>query len=178
MHQPILLETVIHFLEDTPLFSDLDAAERGEVVRIMELQRLQAGNQVFREGDPGDAWYVIFEGEARVLKDAAGAPTQIATLRAGDAFGEMAILDGLARSASVEAASDMTMFRFRRDRFQQLLDHGSVGAYKLIAALARTLSRRHRQLTEHISDQLASRKGEKGAASKMGDAVDRMQVSE
>jgi CRP-like cAMP-binding protein len=175
MDQPISLDKVIGFLDATPLFSDLDAAERGEVVRIMEVQRLQKGEQIFREGDAGDAWYVIFEGKARVLKDSGGAPTAIATLGPGDAFGEMAILDGLARSASVEAAGPLTMFRFRRERFQELLDQGSLGAFKLVAGMARTLSRRQRQLTEHLSELMESSKGGRGA---IGDAVERMQLSE
>jgi CRP-like cAMP-binding protein len=41
----------------------------------MDVRRLQAGEEIFHEGDAGDAWYVIFEGQANVLKDAAGGPT-------------------------------------------------------------------------------------------------------
>jgi len=51
MDQHISLEAVINFLVDAPLFRDLDAAERGDVARIMEVQRLERGEHVFREGD-------------------------------------------------------------------------------------------------------------------------------
>jgi len=121
--QPISLETVVGFLLATPLFGGLDAAERGEVVRIMDVRRLQTGEEIFHEGDAGDAWYVIFEGQANVLKDAAGGPTPISTLGVGACFGEMAILDGLARSATVRAAGPLTIFRFRRERFEDLSFH-------------------------------------------------------
>ena len=67
----------------------------------------------------------------------------------------MAILDGMPRSASVRAAGPLTIFRFRRDRFDALLAQGSLGAYKLVAAMARVLSHRHRQLTHQIFDLLA-----------------------
>ena len=151
MEQHISLEAVINFLVDTPLFRDLDAAERGDVARIMEVQRLERGEQVFREGDEGDAWYVVFDGTANVLKTSAAGTAQIASLGPGACFGEMAILDGLTRSATVIADSPLTVFRFRRERFDKLLEQGSLGAYKLVAAMARTLSQRQRKLTQQLS---------------------------
>jgi CRP-like cAMP-binding protein len=152
MEQHISLEAVINFLVATPLFHDLDAAERGDVARIMEVQRLERGEQVFREGDEGDAWYVVFDGTANVLKHAASGETQIAALGPGACFGEMAILDGQARSASVVADGPLTIFRFRRERFDGLLEQGSLGAYKLVAAMARTLSQRQRQLVQQVTE--------------------------
>ena len=151
MDQHISLEAVINFLVDTPLFYDLDAAERGDVARIMEVQRFERGERIFSEGDEGDAWYVVFDGQANVLKDAPSGPTRIAALGPGACFGEMAILDGMARSATVIADGPLTIFRFRRERFADLLEQGSLGAYKLIAAMARTLSQRQRQLTQQLS---------------------------
>ncbi len=155
MDQPISLDIVISFLVSTPFFDRLDPAERAEVIRIMEVQRLTDGEVIFHEGEAGDAWYVIFEGEARVLMDADGGARELAVLKRGACFGEMAILDGEGRSATVQALGPLTMFRFRRQRFEQLLDQGSLAAYKLILAMARMLSRRHRQLTEEISTLMA-----------------------
>src|SRR5262245_7744491 len=103
MDQPISLENVISFLVATPLFGGLDPVERGEIMRIMEVRRLTAGERVFHEGDPGDAWYVIFEGRVRVLKTTPAGQVGIASLDPGACFGEMAILDGSARSATIEA---------------------------------------------------------------------------
>jgi CRP-like cAMP-binding protein len=151
MEQHISLEAVINFLVDTPLFRDLDAAERGDVARIMEVQRLERGERVFREGDEGDAWYVVFDGTANVMKNLGSTDTRIAALGPGACFGEMAILDGMARSASVVAEGPLTVFRFRRERFDGLLDNGSLGAYKLVAAMARSLSQRQRILTQQLA---------------------------
>lgn len=173
--QPVSLDAVIGFLNSTPLFKDLDAAERGDVARVIEMQRLQDAEAVFNEGDDGDAWYVVFEGRALVLKrmDGSGGsnPTQIAVLESGACFGEMAILDGLARSASVVANGPLTVLRLRRERFAALLEQGSLGAYKLIAAMARTLSQRQRHLTQKLSAALGT-----GAARR--DSVREYHVSE
>jgi len=176
--QPISLETVVGFLLATPLFGGLDAAERGEVVRIMDVRRLQAGEEIFHEGDAGDAWYVIFEGQANVLKDAVGGPTPISTLGVGACFGEMAILDGLARSATVRAAGPLTIFRFRRERFEDLLNQGSLGAYKLVAAMAKTLSQRQRRLTQQISELLDDTATSQAIRDQIEEVVERYQVSE
>lgn len=178
--QAISLDVVIGFLVATPLFDALDAAERGELVRIMEVQRLQDGEEVFHEGELGDSWYVVFEGQAEVLKAAAaGQDRQIRVLVPGECFGELAILDGSPRSATVRSAGPLTIFRFRRRLFEELLSDGSLGAYKLVAAMARSQAERLRQLTSQVSelfDQLdraapAPREG-------IGDLLDRCSVSE
>jgi CRP-like cAMP-binding protein len=171
--QPISLDTVIGFLVATPLFDGLDAAERGEVVRIMEVQRLADTERVFHEGEPGDAWYVIYEGRAKVLKALPSGPVQIASLDAGACFGEMAILDGSARSATVAAVGPLTVFRFRRAQFEELLEEGSLAAYKLVAAMARSLSQRQRQLTHELSNLMQN-----DAHSEITDLIDRNKVFE
>ena len=154
MDQPISLDTVVRFLVTTPFFNGLDAAERGDVVRIMEVKRLQDDEEIFHEGDPGDAWYVVFEGKVKVMKELETGPSQVASLGAGACFGEMAILDGMARSATVRADGPLTMFKFRRSRFEELLDQGSLGAYKLVAAMAKLLSQRQRELAQQVSSLL------------------------
>ena len=183
MDQPISLETVVSFLVATPLFDGLDAAERAEVVRIMEVERLTDGEAVFQEGDPGDAWYVIFEGRASVMKSAADGAWKIRVMERGECFGEMAILDGHPRSATVRADGPLTVFRFRRTRFDQLLEQGSLGAYKLVLGMARMLSQRHRELTHALSNATSGREplrvGSQGAPTPAAQlSVARYQISE
>lgn len=157
MEQRISLDDVVGFLVAIPLFSGLDPAERADVVRILEITRLRKGETVFQERDAGDAWYVISEGTATVIKRSEGGDREIARLGRGECFGEMAILDGSARSATVTAASDLTLFRFRRARFEDLLDQGSLGAYKLVLAMARTLSQRQRDLTRQVAEMMEAK---------------------
>jgi CRP-like cAMP-binding protein len=177
LDQPISLEAVVKFLDTTPFFDKLDPFERAEVIRIMEVLRLQGDEIVLREGAAGDAWYVIFEGEVRVLKNSPAGPVETSRLRPGECFGEMAILDGLPRSATVKAAGPLTLFRFQRSRFEDLLEQGSLGAYKLVAAMARLLSKRHRILTHRIVD-LISANPSLQQARLASEEVDRYHVSE
>ncbi len=156
MDESITLDKVIEFLEQASLFRDLDAAELAEVARIMEVARLNAGQIAFEEGEAGDAWYAIFEGSAEVLQSGKdGSSRALATLDRGSIFGEMAVLDGSPRSATVKATEPLTLFRFRRGKFDELLEQGSLAGYKLVAAMARLLSERHRHLTKRIVDLLA-----------------------
>ncbi len=153
MDTPVTLEEVIAFLLETPLFEDLSPNELAEVVQIMQYQRVRDGQTIFREGDDGDAWFVIFRGECVVTKNAPFGPARtIATLPPRTCFGEMAVLDGSARSATVQAKGDATVFKFRRPAFQSLLEAGSLAAYKLVYAMAQVLCVRQRNVTQQLSD--------------------------
>lgn len=152
MDHPVTLEQVISFLLETPLFEDLTPNELAEVVQIMLFQRLRDGQWVFQESDEGDAWFVIFRGECVVTKNAPdGAARTIAMLQSRSCFGEMAIIDGSARSASIRARGDVTVFKFPRESFQELLSRGSLAAYKLIYAMARVLCGRQRTITQQLT---------------------------
>ena len=152
MDHPVTLEQVISFLLETPLFEDLTPNELAEVVQIMLFQRLRDGQWVFQESDEGDAGFVIFRGECVVTKNAPdGAARTIAMLQGRSCFGEMAIIDGSARSASIRARGDVTVFKFPRESFQELLSRGSLAAYKLIYAMARVLCGRQRTITQQLT---------------------------
>ena len=106
MTGPLNLEKIIRFLLETPMFGDLDAAELSQIVHIMQVQRLRDGQQLFEEGQPGDAWYVLFEGVVEVVKSTTDEGERVlAVVESKGCFGEMAILDGSPRSATVRAVS-------------------------------------------------------------------------
>ena len=125
----------------------------------MQLQRFRPEQAIFSEGDAGNAWFVIYEGAARVEKRDPFTPTrQVATLGPHACFGEMAIIDDSPRSASVTATEDTTAFRFPAAMFQMLLEEHSVAAYKLVHAMAKTLCVRQRRMNQQLSD-LAEEQG-------------------
>lgn len=178
MESTMTLERIINFLLETPLFRDLDPTELAEVVRIMQVQRIRGGHPVFREGDEGDAWFVLFEGTADVFKDTAfGAPRMLSTLTPPACFGEMAILDGSRRSASVVARDEVTVFRFPRMPFNDLIEEGSLAAYKLVYQMARVLCDRQRNLTMRVSEALEAEE-RPALRSSLGDLLDTYTVSE
>ena len=180
MDKDLTLERVIGFLLETPLFDALDPAELSEIVHIMQVQGFRDGQSVFREGDEGDAWYVLFKGQTLVTKEVPFGPSrQLARLEPHACFGEMAILDGSARSALVRASGDVTVFRFPRIPFQRLLDEGNLGAYKLVLAMARILCQRQRDLTQRITEMAEeSSSAHEVVRSSVGPMLDSWRVSQ
>jgi len=144
MSEAMTLEKIITFLLEAPMFGDLDPSELSQIVHIMQVQRLRAGQVIFEEGDPGDAWYVLYEGHVEVYKDTVDGEQVIATLEPRACFGEMAILDGSPRSAAVRARGRATAFRFPRQAFNELLQQDNLVAYKLVYQMALVLVRRQR----------------------------------
>ena len=181
MSAPLSLEEILNFLLETPLFGDLDAHELSEVVHIMQVQGLRQGQIVFAENQEGDAWYVLYEGHCIVTKETSFAGArEIARLEPRSCFGEMAILDGSPRSATVVAGSDVTVFRFPREDFLSLLDTQTFAAYKLIHQMAKLLCQRQRLLNQRLSDALADQSiDEHGVIRRnIGKLLDSFSVSE
>ncbi|MCP3103937.1 cyclic nucleotide-binding domain-containing protein [Myxococcus sp. K15C18031901] len=89
-----------------PLFSDLPREAFIELFERCPLRRFGVGDRIIEQGSHGDAFYVICEGSVRVFRMEDGKRQELATLEGGAFFGEMALLSGAPRTASVEAASD------------------------------------------------------------------------
>ncbi len=180
MELSLTLEQVIEFLLETPLFEDLDAGELGEVVRVMQIQRVRPDHAIFKEGDAGNAWYVIYEGEAGVEKRDPFSPVRkVATLDDHACFGEMAVLDDSPRSATVTARTDVTLFRFPSIPFQDLLEEGNLAAYKLVHAMARTLCARQRKINQQLTDLLQENETDAlGLRTRVGPLLDASSISE
>ncbi len=152
----ITLEQIINFLLEAPMFGLLDPAQLSQIVHIMQVRRIRDGQTIFREGDPGDAWYVILEGEANVTRSSEGRPDKvIAHIGPRACFGEMSILDHSPRSASVTACGDSTVLRFPRDAFEALLGQDNLAAYKLVHEMAKVLTVRARKTSQELAKALA-----------------------
>ena len=91
-----------------PLFSDLSPEAFIELVERCPLRRFEAGERIIQQGEPGDSFYVICEGRASVLREDDGLAHPVAALEAGEFFGEVALLAGGPRTASVYALTDDT----------------------------------------------------------------------
>lgn len=154
MSTAMTLEKIITFLLEAPMFGDLDPSELSQIVHIMQVQRLRPGQVIFQEGDPGDAWYVLYEGHVEVFKNTIDGEQAIATLEPRACFGEMAILDGSPRSAAVRSAGRSTTFRFPRKAFNELLDEDNLVAYKLVYQMALVLVSRQRQTNVRLVNLL------------------------
>jgi CRP-like cAMP-binding protein len=119
-------------LSDVGLFSRCTRRERETIARHAQTAELPAGTDLVREGEPGDALFVIIDGEAAVLRGG----HEVAHVGPGSYFGELAILDGAPRSATVVAASDVKVAVLGIRMFRTLLGEFPELAEQLLVGLA------------------------------------------
>ena len=121
-----------HLLERAPVFSSLPAEILDAITSEGDERIFEAGELVVREGDPGDVLFVILDGEARVERKG----TPLATFRAGEFFGEIAVFDGRPRSADVVAATRLRTLAISRDLIREALTREPRAAWAMLETLA------------------------------------------
>lgn len=131
-------------LEDVKLFSRCTVRQRRTIARHAQIAELPAGVDLVKEGEPGDALFVILEGTAIVHSHG----EELNRVGPGAYFGELAILDGEPRSATVVAESDVKVAVIGIRMFRTLLREFSDLAEQLLIALAGEL-REARRVTSH-----------------------------
>jgi CRP-like cAMP-binding protein len=118
-----------------PLFASLPTRDLRSLAKVTSVERYQAGSTVVKEGAPGTAFFVILEGRAKVV---IGSRT-ITGLGPGDFFGEISLLDGDPRTASVVVDSPLMCLKLGGSHFLQLLSDQPKLMLKLLREVARRL---------------------------------------
>ena len=114
-----------------PFLQLLDDSQTDRLLASARLQRFGRGERVIEQGDEGGSMFILLRGEAAVIVNGADTRTQVATLRAGDYFGEMSLLTGEPRSATVVAQTDCEMWEIGKDVLGELLEHNQALVEKL-----------------------------------------------
>jgi pyruvate,water dikinase len=117
------------------LFVDLDRRQAEQVARLLKLRPFSKGETIIMEGSGAAAFFIIDSGEATVSSKG----VQLATLGPGDYFGEIALIDGGPRSATVSAATDLVCYGLTFWEFRPLVEKNGAIAWKLLQALAKRL---------------------------------------
>ncbi len=130
-------------LEKLPLFAGLSSPELGRIARLVGEVEVQAGARLAEAGEAGRELFVILDGHARVVTRKG----RSMRLGPGDFFGEMSLIDGEPRSATVEAVTPMRLVTLGYREFWQLLDE----ELPIVRKIMRTLSRRLRQAEKSVS---------------------------
>ena len=144
-------ESTVGLLRSVPLFAELDPDELEQFSRVAIPRSYPAGTRVFHEGDHSDACYIVKSGTFRVTREHPdGRAITLATLGEGDIVGELAMLDGEVRSASVETLGcDGELLALPANDVRSLLERHPEITVKFVAALTRRL----RSANERISRQ-------------------------
>jgi CRP-like cAMP-binding protein len=125
----------VDVLKRVPLFADLNRRELGQVARLFKERRFPEGETVAREGSGGAAFFLIDAGEATVSVHG----EHRTTLGPGDYFGEIALIDEGARSATVTATSELVCWGLTFWDFRPLVQDNAGIGWKLLQSLAKKL---------------------------------------
>jgi CRP-like cAMP-binding protein len=140
----------VEALQAMPIFGAVRADVLAGLLESSATVAVAQGEYYFREGDRAESMYVLEEGEVALLKHWSGEPHVLGRLRAGDCFGEMALLDLFPRSASVLAMAPCTAIELSNRSLYELFET-DVGQFALIQMnIARELSRRLRVADEQL----------------------------
>ena len=125
-----------------PLFEDLSQKQLKKVADLAEVARFMAGATLVKQGEIGDSFYVVLTGQAKVVAN----KRTMNHLLPGDHFGEISLLDGGPRSASVTAETEMTLVIITQKDFLALLAKDPEITVCLLEGMARTVRRLDRSL--------------------------------
>jgi len=130
----------------------LSAAEMKLLATFSSEERFREGSMIFREGDKGDKLYIVLDGRVRISKFIPGVGEEALTvLDRGDFFGEMALIDDMARSADAKAhETDATVLSIDRATLNEILSMDPHASLQFLNLLCRMISRRLREINDKI----------------------------
>ena len=145
------LEEDVELLRNIPLFAKIEPSKLKLLAFTSQRLTFNPGDSLFKQGDAGDALYVIMEGNADVLVDTPGGQITVATMGKNDFVGDIAVLCDVPRTATVTATSKLTTMRITKDLFFQLVCQFPQIAIEIMRVLAHRLDVTTRQLQDALS---------------------------
>ncbi len=144
---PADLGESMEFLRNVPIFNEIEESELAKIVRVGVRKKYKKGSIILLEEESGAALFVIIGGKVKIVRtDDDGREVILAILGENDFFGEMSILDGLARSASVVAITKSELFMIHRRDFEKLMHDFPKVAISLLKELTVRLRKADAQI--------------------------------
>ena len=140
----------VSYLAKYAPFKTFDGNDLEALGSVGEEKTVKKDELVFEEDSKGDSMYVIKSGAVKILKKVKNQENTIAVLNPGEFFGEMALLDGLPRSAAVRATADSEVFMITLEGYQKLRKEKPHTALKLMDIIIKVLSNRLRQSNKNL----------------------------
>ncbi len=142
----------LEFLSKVPIFDTLSGRQKEKIQSLIHIRHYTPGEIVFRQDDPGVGLYIIREGCVSVWREHPDmTKTQVAELSDGDFFGEIALLNDSARSATVVAEKSTILFGFFRSDLMPLMDSDPNIGVKIVYRLAQIVAERIRQMNVELT---------------------------
>jgi CRP-like cAMP-binding protein len=141
------LNEEVELLRNIPMFANIEPSKLKLLAFTSERMTFKSGDNLFKQGEPGDSAYVIIDGEASVIVDTPKGPLTVAKLKRNDIVGEIAILCDVPRTATVQAASKVEAMVIAKDLFFRLVMEFPQMAVEIMRELARRLDATNRKLT-------------------------------
>lgn len=148
----------LYFLVEFPIFRDFDGDDVDALGKACESLSLPTGARVVKEGDEGDALFIVHTGVLEVSRQVGGKSLHINLISAGEFFGEMALVDGTSRSADVTVKEAAALVRLPVSAYLKLKRDAPATALKVADVLLKTLSFRLRRSTNRALDSEAGPK--------------------
>jgi CRP-like cAMP-binding protein len=146
------LEQEVELLRRIPIFAKIAPAKLKLLAFTSERIAYAPGQLIFRQGEMGDAAYIIVEGEAEVFVAGPKGDVRVAVLGPNDIVGEIAILCDVPRTASVRASARLVTLRIAKDLFFQLVNEFPQMAVEIMRELAHRLEKTTARLRDVMND--------------------------
>jgi CRP/FNR family cyclic AMP-dependent transcriptional regulator len=146
------LKQEFELLRRVPIFAEIEPAKLKLLAFMSERIGFDPGKIVMRQGDPGDAAYLIIDGHAEVVAETPVGPVILATLGANEIVGEMAIICDRPRNATVRAKDRLTTLRISKEPFMRMVREFPSIAVSIMQELADRLDSTNNQLRAALAE--------------------------
>jgi signal transduction histidine kinase len=148
------LRSLSEFVRKLPLFADLTLTDVAQLCRSSRRVRAAPGDLIIQEGAPGDSLYIVLSGELEITKREGNREVALASRKAGEAVGEMSLLERTPRSASARAVQPSELLEVSPESFRKVLENNPSTAMTVLRTVATRLRSTEASLMQ--SDKLAS----------------------
>ncbi|MEA2800390.1 MAG: hypothetical protein QOE49_485 [Rhodospirillaceae bacterium] len=149
------LNEEVELLKGVPIFSKVEPAKLKLLAFTSERMNFAAGQELFHQGDQGDAMYVILGGIADVLIDSQGGQIAVAELQKNGFVGEIAILCDVPRTATIKARESLSTLKISKDMFYRLVSEFPTMAIEMMRELAHRVEDTNQKLREATATKAA-----------------------
>jgi len=149
-------ENAARYLEQLLIFKGFSAVEKEVFATVLHVRKLQAGDKLCGEGEPGSSFYIVVAGEvANSRRLPGGRALELGTTGPGRIAGQKALIDGRKQASAMKASKPTIVLECNRADFQRLFNANSVLAYKVLDVVVTDLSRRLREVDVVLENLLS-----------------------